>query len=102
VPPGIYRIYAWEDLDAAQRYDPGFLKGFMPEHGGSFASQLSLRGRQKSADRTPGYKPQKSLKRNGFSTKARHYTRSTACSAEDWYGPLCSSNLWFPTRLIAE
>ncbi len=33
VPPGAYRIYAWEDRENAQRYDPEFLKGY--ENNGS-------------------------------------------------------------------
>ena len=28
VPPGTYRLYAWEDLETAQHYDPGFLKPY--------------------------------------------------------------------------
>jgi hypothetical protein len=28
VPPGTYRLYAWEDLEVAQHYDPDFLKPF--------------------------------------------------------------------------
>jgi hypothetical protein len=26
VPPGTYRVYGWEDLEVAQRYDPALLK----------------------------------------------------------------------------
>jgi hypothetical protein len=28
VPPGTYRLFAWEDLDTGQHYDPGFLKTY--------------------------------------------------------------------------
>jgi protocatechuate 3,4-dioxygenase beta subunit len=28
VPPGTYRLYAWEDLEMAQRYDPQLLKAY--------------------------------------------------------------------------
>ena len=28
LPPGAYRLYAWEDLDVAQRYDPVLLKAY--------------------------------------------------------------------------
>ena len=28
VPPGAYRIYAWEDIENAHRYDPAFLKAY--------------------------------------------------------------------------
>jgi hypothetical protein len=31
LPPGLYRLYAWEDLEMAQRYDPDLLEAYQSQ-----------------------------------------------------------------------
>ena len=44
VAPGAYRLYAWEDNEAAQRYDPALLKAY---EGKSVAVRVEGNGRER-------------------------------------------------------
>jgi protocatechuate 3,4-dioxygenase beta subunit len=44
VAPGTYRLYAWEDIEAAQRYDPALMKAY---EGKSLAVRVEANGRER-------------------------------------------------------